>query len=141
MSKIKSILFGGSSLSPAPEFGLTLLRLFTGLMLALAHGRTKLPPPEKFVEMVGKMGFPAPTAAAWISALTEFLGGILLAIGLCTRPAAFFIAFNMAVAAFAVNGGGFDKMELPLFYFFVALAFLFVGGGRFSIDRAIRKTP
>ena len=73
---------------------------------------------------------------------TEFFGGLCLAIGLLTRPAALAVALLMAVAAYLVhlpNGffwsaGGY---EYPLLWGLIALAVAMRGGGNFSVDRAI----
>lgn len=62
---LKKILFGGESwLSASANIGLTLLRGFAGVGLAFGHGIGKLPVSEKFVEAVGKHGFPMPTVFA-----------------------------------------------------------------------------
>jgi len=121
------------------ELGITLLRVFTGLSMAVAHGTGKMPPPPELIEAVKAIGLPLPTACAWAAALCEVVGGVLLAIGLFTRPAAACILFTMAVAAFAVHGGdSYGERELALLYGAVALAFLTLGSGRMSLDRALR---
>ena len=58
---LKQILFGGETgLSPLTNAGLTLLRIFTGVTMALSHGIGKLPPPEGLIQGTAKLGFPAP---------------------------------------------------------------------------------
>jgi putative oxidoreductase len=60
---------------------------------------------------------------AWAAALSEFLGGIFLALGLFTRLAAFFIACTMLVAILGVHAADpYQKKELAFMYFFVAAA-------------------
>jgi putative oxidoreductase len=148
-STIKYLLFGGpGTASRAGDFGLLLLRL-TGLLMAFGHGMAKVfgegrfGPPDQLVAGVEKMGFPAPTAFAWAAALAEFLGGILIALGLLTRPAALALAFNMAVAAFVVHGkdnlfmGDGAAKEPALLYLLPFLALVLTGAGRYSIDRFI----
>ncbi len=54
----------------------------------------------QFAEGVAELGFPFAIFFAWMTALTEFFGGILIASGLGTRVAAGFLFINMAVAAF-----------------------------------------
>ena len=51
-----------------------------------------------FAAALEKMGVPYPKAAATASGLTELAGGLALATGFLTRPAAFAVAFNMGVA-------------------------------------------
>ena len=104
---IKSLLFGGRGTGSAvSDVALLIVRVSIGLLIALGHGKGKLfhdgtfGIPEQLIQGTAKLGFPAPTFFAWCSVLTEFLGGLLLAIGLFTRPVAAFLAFNMVVAAF-----------------------------------------
>lgn len=143
-ARMKRFLFGGAGGADAvSDAGLLLLRLFAGLALALAHGMGKIPPSPGFVGSVGAMGFPAPEAFAWASALAEFGGGLLLAMGLLTRPASLVIAFNMAVAAFLRHGDDpFGGKEKALLFLVVAVCFLLTGPGRFSLDRLLnRRAP
>ncbi|MDQ3521826.1 MAG: DoxX family protein [Gemmatimonadota bacterium] len=129
--KLREVLFGGSGgASPQADVGLMLLRGFTGLALALAHGLGKLPPNPRFVERVSGFGFPAPELFAWASGFAEFGGGLLLAFGLLTRPVAAFIFFNMMVAVlFAHADEPFTGKEKALLFGIVALMFAFVGSG------------
>ncbi len=74
----------------------------------------------------------------------EFFGGLFLALGLLTRPAALAVAILMAVAVFTVhlpNGffwtsGGY---EYPLLWGLIALAIAFKGGAELSLDRALGR--
>lgn len=149
-STIKNILFGGpGAAARIGDVGLLVLRV-VGLMIAFGHGMSKLigegrfGPPDQFVAGVQKLGFPAPTAFAWAAALAEFAGGLLIALGLLTRPAALMLAFNMAVAAFLQHGGdplfmggGGGSKEPALLYLIPFAALALTGAGRYSIDRAI----
>ncbi|HWP31758.1 MAG TPA: DoxX family protein [Fimbriimonadales bacterium] len=139
--KLHNLLFGGSGAnSLVGEFGAFIIRFAFGLTLMLAHGLGKLPPNAKFIEGVGNLGFPVPEFFAWCSALAEFLGGALLAVGLLTRLAALSIVINMAVAYFMVHGADpFQKKEMAMLYGVVALGFLFFGGGKLSLDGVISK--
>jgi putative oxidoreductase len=136
-----SFLVGGASVSGvAANLGLLIGRLGWGLMLALLHGLGKLPPSERFIGGVETLGFPAPALFAWAAALAEFAGGLLVAIGLLTRPAALAIVFTMCVAAFLRHGADpMDKKELALVYLAFGLLYLFIGAGRYSIDWLISR--
>ena len=128
---------GGSALADA---GLLLLRLYAGLSMALTHGLDKIPVSEAFAAGVGEMGFPLPGLFAWAAALAEFAGGLLLALGLVTRPAALSLLITMAVAAFIRNSGNpFSDREMALLYGAVAVLFLLTGAGRFSADAFLRR--
>lgn len=134
---MKKILFGGADIkSGAANIGLFILRVFTGLTMAIAHGWGKTPPSEKFIEGVAKMGFPMPEVFAWAASLSELVGGILLAIGLSTRPAAFFIACTMGVAGFVRHASDpFATAEKAFLFLAIAIAFVFIGGGKYALDR------
>ena len=125
------------------------LRVTVGASL-IPHAMQKLfmafngPGMDKFTATLAGMGFPAPTLMAWLVALTEFVGGTLLAIGLLTRPAAAAIFIFMMVAAFVVHlPMGFfwtnRGFEFPLMWGVAALFFLIRGGGPYSVDRAIGR--
>ena len=120
------------SLSPAL---LSILRIMTGLLL-LEHGSGKL------------LGFPGglpfidqmPVGLLWFTGLMEFIGGLLITIGLFTRPVAFvlsgFCAFAFFLAHFprsffpAINGG-----EAAVLFCFVLLYLAAAGPGPWSVDK------
>lgn len=137
---LRRLLFGGeTSNSPLTNLGLTLLRIFAGIGL-MTHGIGKMPPSEKFIEGVGTLGFPAPGFFAWAACLSEFAGGILLFLGLLTRPTAFFIACTMLTAAFGQHWNDpFARKEMALLYLFIALAFMFMGANSWSLDGILRN--
>jgi putative oxidoreductase len=123
-----------------PDFGLLVLRVFTGLAMAFAHGLKKIPPAEGFINAIAQIGFPLPTFFAWSAGLAEFAGGLLIAVGLFTRHASLFLGFTMAVAAFGAHAADpFSKQELSLLYLAVCVLIVFQGAGRFSLDRMLRK--
>jgi putative oxidoreductase len=86
---------------------------------------------------------PALAWAYWIG-IVEFIGAIMLAIGLFTRPVALIILIEMVVIVFGINlSQGFfwtsRGFEYPLLLGLLCLAILFRGGDRLSVDRAIGK--
>ena len=131
---LRSILFGTGATSRATDLGLLVLRLGLGLTLAFGHGLGKLPPSAGFIEATAEMGFPLPTFFAWAAALSEFAGGLLLAVGLATRPAAFLVACTMATAFFLAHGGIVGEGEKALLYLVGAVALMLTGAGRFALD-------
>ena len=91
-----------------------------------------------------KTGFYPPMFWAWWVAYLEFFGMILLALGLLTRPIAFMFAVEMAVITVMIqapNGYFWTShgMEFALILFVVSVAFVFGGGGRYSLDRLIGR--
>lgn len=126
-----------------------LVRIVAGLNL-VPHGAQKLfgwfggKGMEATTQGFAQMGYEPAVLWVWLVALTEVVGGLLLALGLFTRPAAVAIAIFLytAVAHHMPNGffwsqGGY---EYPLLWGTVALAFAIRGGGAFSLDRAIGRT-
>jgi putative oxidoreductase len=136
---MKSFLFGGVRMNSAiGDLGLLILRVFAGLSLAYAHGWGKVPPGEGFVKTVTSLGFPAETA--YLTMLTEFVGGLALAAGLFTRPVALAIVANFAIAGFMAHATDpYIRKELPFLFLAVGAMFLCTGAGRFSVDRLLKK--
>jgi putative oxidoreductase len=123
---------------PGLDLGLALLRLLAGLSLSLAHGLGKVSDFSKFTASIAGRGFPLPGLLGPAAALSEFLGGLLLALGLFTRPAAAMVLVTMSVAAFGVHADDpFKKKELALLYGGVAVLFVVGGPGRYSLDQKI----
>jgi len=91
-----------------------------------------------------KTGFYPPMFWAWVVALLEFIGMILLALGLGTRLVAFMMAIELGVIVVAIqmpNGYFWTSRgtEFALVLFLVCLAFVFGGGGRYSLDRKLGR--
>lgn len=123
-----------------PDLGLLIFRLFAGLTIAFGHGLGKVPPSEQLVAGVDSLGFPVPLVFAWLAALSEFGGGLLIAGGLFARHAALFLGFTMSVAAFRVHASDpFQVKEMALLYLASCILIFFCGAGRFSLDRVLRK--
>ena len=127
---------------------LPLLRLTLGLIL-FPHGCQKLfgwfggLGFEKFTGIFDKMGWHP--AVFWLTlvALTECVGGLMLAFGFLTRFAAAAVVIFMINACWATSAKGFfwtqGGMEFSLLIGMVALVFLIKGGGRFSVDHALGR--
>ena len=85
-------------------------------------------------------GIPAPEVATYLVGALELLGGLLLVVGLFTRPAALLLALNLVGAiatAGRVDGGTFHLGVAPAML--VAMLFLvWAGSGRLALDRAMR---
>ena len=115
---MKNFLFGSQKLSSALVDGaLVPLRVFAGLALATGFGMGKFPVPQWFIEDVGNLGFPFPVVFAWAAVLAEVVGGLLLALGLFTRPAALSIVATMLVAALLQKAGDPLWERLPSLFF------------------------
>ncbi|MBX3183845.1 MAG: DoxX family protein [Polyangiaceae bacterium] len=128
---------------PSPlgtDFALLSLRLWFGLAMAWAHGYGKITNLEGFTANVAKMGLPLSSVLGPAAALSEFVGALLIALGLMTRLSAAFLLITMVVAAFVVHAADpFQKKELALSYAVVMGALLVTGPGRFSVDARLGK--
>ncbi len=125
----------------ALSVGLLWLRVLMGFGIAY-HGYGKIFGGDlaMLTEGLVKMGMPAPQLLGWLAALSEFLGGICIALGLGTRIAAFFVFFTMSVAAFRAHAADpFQVKELALAYWTMAGTLIFTGGGLFSLDAARKR--
>jgi putative oxidoreductase len=118
---------------------LSVLRIMTALLL-LQHGTAKylgFPPVADFanLQFLSLLG---------ASGALELVGGVLMLIGLFTRPVAFILSGFMAVAYFMAHAPqGFYPMlnqgELAVLYCFVFLYLSVAGGGAWSADAARGK--
>jgi putative oxidoreductase len=118
---------------------LSILRIMSGLLL-LQHGTAKY----LNFPFVQSMANASPTSLSGIAGILELVGGVLLILGLFTRPTAFILSGMTAVAYFVahaprgfypvLNGG-----ELAVLYCFVFLYIVAAGSGPWSLDAMRRK--
>jgi putative oxidoreductase len=130
-------------LKPAEEVAYTAVRIVAGLAFSL-HGF------QKVFGLLTESGEPSEVGTQiWFGGVIELAGGLMMALGLMTRGAAFLASGTMAVAYIQfhwkfqlgakffpvskVGNGG----ELALVYCFLFLLFALRGGGPYSIDRLI----
>ncbi len=143
--KIKKILLNTTS-----TYATVPLRFGVGIVMA-AHGAQKLfgwfgghglPGTAKFFSE--NLGLEPGLLMAAMAGGTEFFGGLLLLVGLLTRPAAAAIAFTMAVAIVTAKMGAFfasnNGMEYPLTLLLASLSLAMLGGGAFSVDRKLSQS-
>ena len=115
----------------APEM-LSIARVVIGLLF-LEHGTSKLLNfPHGPVQ-------PAMGSLIWFQGIIEIVGGVLFAIGFLTRPVAFILAGDMAVAYFMVHAKkSFFPMlnagDAAILYCFVFLIYFVAGPGRWAAD-------
>jgi putative oxidoreductase len=119
---------------------LLLMRLALGTIMVV-HGSHKVfGGLHHHAEFVASLGFPY--WAGYLSAFTEFLGGLFVLAGLFTRAAAFAICINLGVAIAKVhwhNGlTGDHGFEFPLSLATIAFALIFFGAGPIAIDHVLR---
>ncbi len=116
----------------APEV-LSIARIVIGLLF-LEHGTAKL-----FGFPHTAMAQPSMGTLLWFQGLLEVIGGVLFIVGFLTRPVAFILAVDMAVAYFMahapkdffpiLNGG-----DGAILYCFIFLVYFVTGPGRWAAD-------
>ena len=122
---------------------LSILRIVAALIL-MQHGSQKLfhYPPS---------GAPGPVAPLvlmsqnGLAGVLEFFGGLMLLLGLFTRPVAFILSGEMAVAYFQVHMPRaflpiVNRGELAAILCFVFLYLAVAGGGSWSVDSVMRRS-
>lgn len=109
-------------------------------LLMLTHGYPKL---LKLLSGDFSFGDPIGVGSELSLILTvfaEFFCSLLLILGLFSRPALFFLAFTMFVAAFIVHiDDGIGKMEKALMYLIGYVSLFIIGPGRISLDAKLVK--
>jgi len=121
---------------------LSLSRLMIGLLF-MEHGTAKV---LDFPHQETHKAFDLLTLNPGIQGSIELIGGLLFALGLFTRPVAFLLAGDVAVAYFMAHApkGFFPLLnggELAIVYCFAFLYFWLAGGGEWSLDRLLARDP
>ena len=122
------------------NLGILTLRLAFGFQLVkvsyenVIHPAANMP---QFVAYLESLGFPFPRPGAYLSAYTEFIGGILWLLGFQTRLASVFLAVNFSVAlgmAHLNTNDSYQNTMPSLNLVAVAIFLLLNGPGRYSVD-------
>jgi len=126
-------------LSSFQPLGLLLLRVSLGLIF-LTHGYPKLTRSASAMQILFvQHGLPA--KLVYVSGVVETFGGVLLILGLFTRPAALLLAIEMGVAIVKVHSGhgimALHEYEFPLALGTASLALATVGAGVISADHLL----
>lgn len=119
----------------------TILRVVAGGLL-VGHGFGKITDPFGSVEMVESLGFYPGVLWSPLLAATEFFGGILLAIGLFTRPAALATTIVLAVTIYfhwVTHGQGLSGSEKSILWTAILFFFFIRGANNHSVDARIGK--
>ena len=103
------------------------------------------------VEFFSGLGIPAPELNAWFVGGLECFGGLLLLIGLCSRPIALMMTVNMIVAYLSVEEDRAKVLAIftdpqpflsadPFFFLLMSALVLAFGPGRLSVDAYLQPT-
>jgi len=132
--------------SPAMvAYAITFMRVSIGI-LTIFHGLPKIMGGWSSWKELGTFMLPLGInflLPAWglLGACTEFFGGMLLAVGFATRIASFCLTFMMFVATVwhLRRGDPFTVYSFPLSLLFIFAAFVWMGGGAWSIDQYLTR--
>lgn len=123
------------------------VRLYWGFQFAQT-GWGKLHNLPKITAFFASLNIPFPAVNAPVVSSLEFFGGILLMLGLFSRPIAFLLACNMFVAywtadhealASVFSDPGKFYIADPYTFFFASLMIFIFGAGYFALDTLIAK--
>jgi putative oxidoreductase len=119
--------------------GLLILRVALGVIF-LTHGYPKLMKPNMEIQhMFVQHGLPG--QFVYVTGGLEVFGGLLLALGLFTRPAALLLAIEMGVLIWKMHSSGgilaVHLYEFPLALAAGCIALATVGAGRISVDESV----
>lgn len=117
---------------------LAALRIVTALLF-LQHGTGKI-----LGFPMSSMAFPPPWTLFWVAGWLELIGALLLLIGLFTRPAAFLLAGEMAIAYWMIHAPEsffpiINRGETAILFCFIFLLFVATGPGAWSVDDEMLK--
>ncbi|MBV8107915.1 MAG: DoxX family protein [Hyphomicrobiales bacterium] len=127
-----------ATLSGLAPYGLSVLRIVTGLLF-VEHGMQKVfdfpPSGHGAVPLFSLIGF---------AGSLELVGGFLILIGLFTRPAAFILAGEMAVAYWTVHAAksffpAVNSGDAAILFCFLFLYFVVAGGGAWSLGVVLKS--
>ncbi|WP_017222171.1 DoxX family protein [Moritella dasanensis] len=141
IATIKQVLTSDNNASALP------LRLIAGIIFT-AHGAQKLFAwfggygLEGTGQWMESIGLAPGYLMAMMAGSAEFFGGLLLILGLLTRPTALVLSVTMLVAIFSTHfaNGLFmsnNGYEFALALFAITAALMFQGGGKLSLDRVL----
>lgn len=123
------------------NIGLLIIRIGFGVSMMI-HGLPKIAGgPELWTKVGGSMKVLGiefmPVFWGFMAAASETFGGMLLVLGLFSRPACLFLMITMIVAAthHLANGDGFATASHPLELAILFLGLMFVGPGKYSVDK------
>ena len=125
------------------NLALLLLRIGVGLIFVLA-GWGKLTGIENVQAFFGNVGIPLAGIMAWVVALVEFVGGLMVLIGYKVKIPSLLLAFIMIVAILTVKlggDGGFSGMRVDIMLLVSSSAIAILGSGGYSVEGMLNKSP
>jgi len=120
------------------DIGILLLRFFIGIRLLygvqdnILHWKHM----KEFEAFLTQFHFPLPLVSAIVSVYAQAIAGLLVITGFKIRWTSLVMILNFIVAVLMVHWGqSFEQMTTVLFMIFTFILFLFIGAGKYSLDR------
>jgi len=122
------------------NLGLFLLRLGVGVNMTVLHGLDKV---RNYSQLANSMPDPLGMGrrhSLMLVVAAEFVGGILVTLGLAGRLAALLLAFSLSLTLFSGEAGlPWRQREATVLYLTASLAILMLGCGRWALDAVVWK--
>lgn len=116
------------------DVALLLLRIGVGVIFVLA-GWGKLTGIEGVQGFFSDLGIPLAGIMAWVVAIVEFFGGLMVLLGARLRIPALLLAFVMVVALLTTKiGGEFGPARVDILLLLMNLSLFILGSGKYSVD-------
>lgn len=125
------------------DLALLLLRIGVGVIFVIA-GWGKLTGIEGVQQFFGNIGIPLASVMAWVVAIVEFVGGLMILTGYKVQIPGYLLAFVMLVAMFVILGredSGFGSIRLELMLLLTSLAITMLDNGAYSVEAMLNKSP
>ena len=129
-------------LSPSPlwqDSGLAFIRIIVGSFM-IFHGWEVFDAEKMKVYLTWDSfkGFSSPSFMVYMGKIAELIAGILMTIGLFTRPATLVLIFTMLYISFLVGHGKvWYEDQHPFLFVLLGLVFFFTGPGKLSVDQLL----
>ena len=129
---------GLEQLKKKSAWGPLLTRVIIGVIFVVAGSMKLFVGMDGLVTTLTEINFPAAAFLMWVVAVTEFVGGIMLILGLYTRHAAIPLAAIMVVSTILqwsgeLGAGGFMAAQLDLLLFASLVSLAFTGAGKWAL--------
>lgn len=138
---MKVRLFSSGTSVSNVDFTSLILRVAAGSFMIYGHGASKFSKffSDEAIEFIDPFGISA-TATLGLVIFAEVICAVLVIFGLMTRWALIPLILTMLYAVFVAHGDDpFRQKEMGLLYFFIFVALMLLGPGKYSLDRMLRR--
>jgi putative oxidoreductase len=127
-----------------PRWGITVVRLMTGLILVIAGTQKWAAGIGGFINFVNQLGIPAPQVIGPVIATGEVVGGLLVLFGLAARWVSIWFICEFLVTSLYVKlgrGAGWDAARIDLMMLVANVMLVLAGAGTLALDQWLLRRP